>query len=198
MKSKKTFESKTFSLIIATVLVVATATIVLSIPEVRIRFGETEIDISPRRTDWTVMADNVPDPEAGTNSGICGFWVFETGSTYTAELTDQIAGYIDGGIGVNGTNLNNIPHEDEADSDFDLIVWVRFNATDAGGEVSNTKTNVTWAGNISSSTPPDAVHTWTADGFLHVNFVWNNGGSGFTLKRGQSVEIEDIIAQAFR
>ncbi|GAJ14820.1 unnamed protein product, partial [marine sediment metagenome] len=44
---------------------------------------------------WTVLgAQIVDDPEVGDNSGICGFYVFETGSTYTANLTSGDGGYM--------------------------------------------------------------------------------------------------------
>ena len=157
---------------------------------------ETAIEVKP--PVWRIVGsgESVPDPGSGDNTGICGFWVFETGSTYTAELNTSDTGYIDGGYGVNATDLENIPHTDEPNSDLALIVWARFNTSDASGDVNNTKCNMTWTGNITGTTAPDHIYHWTNGSFLHVNFVWDNANSGFTLQRSEQIEIQNIIIKS--
>lgn len=196
---KDIFKSKTFALSMAAVLMASAAVVVLAFPDISFKVGDTTISIKKSDKPWTVVGsgENVPDPDVGTNSGICGFWVFETGSTYTGELTAADAGYIDGGSGVNATELTNVPHSDEANSDFDLIVWVRYNNTDAGGDVSNTLCNITWDGNITSSTAPDHTYSWVDGDWLMVNFVWDNSNSGYTIERGETVEAYDMIPKAY-
>jgi len=145
---------------------------------------------------WTVLgAQTVDDPAAGTNSGICGFYVFETGSTYTANLTSGDAGYVGGGSAINATDID-VNHT----IGLDLIVWARFNNTDSGLDVQFVRCNLTWTGNITSTTAPDHTYVISAEGdFLWVNFVWDNSDAGYTINRGQTgVAIDDIIIKGYK
>lgn len=145
---------------------------------------------------WTVLgAQIVDDPDVGDNSGICGFYVFETGSTYTANLTSGDAGYIAGGSAINATNLD-VNHTIGQD----LIIWARFNNTDSGLDVQFTRCNMTWTGNITGSTAPDHTYvTATTASFVFVNFVWDNSDAGYTINRGQTgVAIDDIIIKGYK
>lgn len=145
---------------------------------------------------WTVLATNesVPDPAAGENSGICGFYVFVKGSTYTSNLTEG-GGYFAGGTQVNATNLD-IPHSTK----FDLIVWARFNDTDSGLDIQFTRCNMTWTTNISSSDAPDHIHiTGQNATMMWVNFVWDNSDVGFEINRNQKdIAIDDIIIKGYK
>ena len=145
---------------------------------------------------WTALgAQIVDDPAVGDNSGICGFYVFETGSTYTANLTSGTGGYIAGGAAINATNLD-IKHSTASD----LIVWARFNDTDSGLDVQFTRCNITWIGNITSSTAPDHTYvTATTGSFIFVNYVWDNSDSGYTIKRNQKdIPIDDITIKGYK
>ena len=145
---------------------------------------------------WTVLgAQIVDDSEAGNNSGICGFYVFETGSTYTSNLTNGTAGYVAGGAAINATNLD-INHTIGQD----LIVWARFNVTDSGLDVQFTRCNMTWIGNISSSGAPNHTYvTGTNATFMFVNYVWDNNNVGFTINRNQqNIAIDDIIIKGYK
>ena len=145
---------------------------------------------------WVVLgAQTVDDPALGTNSGICGFYVFETGSTYTANLTNADAGYVAGDSAINATNLD-INHTIGQD----LIVWARFNNTDSGLDVQFTRCNMTWTGNITGTTGPDhTVVTATNATLIWVNFVWDNANAGYTVNRGQSgIAIDDIIIKGYK
>ena len=145
---------------------------------------------------WTVLgAQSVDDPAAGANSGICGFYIFDTGSTYTANLTAGTGGYLSGGSANNATNLD-VPHGVA----FDMIVWARFNNTDSGLDVQYTRCNVTWVGNITGSTAPDHTHvTATTASFIYVNYVWDNANAGYTVNRNQkNVAIDDIIIHGYK
>jgi len=141
---------------------------------------------------WTVLgAQVVDDPTLGTNSGICGFYVFDADSTYTANLTSGTGGYYSGGSAINATNL---------DMQYtvmqDLVVWARFNVTDSGLDVSYTRCNMTWTGNITGSTAPDQTHvTGTGATFIWVNYVWED----YTCTRGQTgIAIDDIIIKGYK
>ena len=142
---------------------------------------------------WTVLGtgESVPDPATGTNSGICGFYVFVAGSSYVANLTSVTTGYVSGGAQVNCTNLN-MNHTIMQD----LIVWARFNVTDSGLDVSFTRCNMTWAGNITGSTAPDQTHvTGTGATFIWVNYVWED----YTCTRGQTgIAIDDITIHGYK
>ena len=145
---------------------------------------------------WTVLgAQAVDDPAVGTNSGICGFYVFVTGSTYTSNLTNADAGYIAGGSAINATNLD-VNHTIGQD----LIVWARFNNTDSGLDVDFTRCNLTWTGNITGTTAPDHIYV-TGDNasMMWVNFVWDNANAGYTVNRGQTgIAINDIIIKGYK
>lgn len=145
---------------------------------------------------WTVLgAQIVDDAEAGTNSGICGFYVFETGSTYTSNLTSGDGGYVSGGAAINATEIN-FRHTVGQD----LIVWARFNNTDSGLDVQFTRCNMTWTGNITSTTAPDHTHvTYSGPDFIFVNFVWDNSDAGYTCERDQKdIPIDDIIIKGYK
>ena len=139
---------------------------------------------------WTALgAQIVDDPALGDNSGICGFYVFETGSTYTANLTDATEGYVAGGQAINATNLD-IKHSTASD----LIVWARFNKTDSGLDLEFVDCNLTWIGNITGVTEPDHVYkTGENATMMWVNFVWDNSDAGYTIARNQkNIQIDGI------
>jgi len=140
---------------------------------------------------WTVLgAQAVDDPTTGANSGICGFYVFDAGSTYTANLTAGTGGYVSGGIGVNATTID-MKHTVLQD----LIVWARFNVTDSGLDVQFTRCNVTWVGNITGSTAPDQTHVTGTGTLMYVNYVWED----FTINRNQkNIAIDDIIIHGYK
>ncbi len=145
---------------------------------------------------WTVLgAQAVDDPDLGDNSGICGFYVFETGSTYTANLTNADAGYVAGGSAINATNLD-VNHTIGQD----LILWARFNNTDSGLDVQFARGNITWVGNITGSTAPDHTYvTATTGSFIFVNFVWDNANAGYTVNRNQQgIAIDDIQIKGYK
>lgn len=145
---------------------------------------------------WTVLGAQIVDnPAAGTNSGICGFYVFLTGSTYTSNLTSGTGGYYSGGSAINATEID-FPHSTACD----LIVWARINNTDSGLDVSFTSCNITWTGNITSSTAPDHTYvTATSATFIFVNYVWDNSNAGYTATRNEKdMEIEDITLKGFK
>ena len=144
---------------------------------------------------WTVLgAQIVDDPDVGDNSGICGFYVFETGSTYTSNLTSGTAGYVAGGSAINATNLD-IKHTVAQD----LIVWARFNDTDSGLSVEFVDCNLTWTGNITGVTAPDHTYVIATGGFLWVNFVWDNSNAGYTIVRNQkSIRIDGITIKGYK
>jgi len=139
-------------------------------------------------------AQIVDDPTLGDNSGICGFYVFDTGSTYTSNLTSGTGGYLAGGSAINATNLD-IPHSTASD----LILWARFNDTDSGLDVQFVRGNLTWVGNITGSTAPDHIHVIGTGAFLWVNFVWDNSNAGYTINRNQKdIPIDDIIIKGYK
>ena len=154
----------------------------------------TIMTYDPRQ--WTVLgAQVVDDPAVGINSGICGFYVFETGSTYTSNLTSGTAGYIAGDSAINATNLD-VNHT----IGMDLILWGRFNNTDSGLDVQFARGNITWVGNITGSTAPDHTYvTGTNASMMWVNFVWDNANAGYTVNRNQkNIAIDDIIIKGYK
>jgi len=144
---------------------------------------------------WTVLgAQIVDDPTLGDNSGICGFYVFVTGSTYTANLTSGTEGYVAGGSAINSTNLD-IKHSVAQD----LILWARFNDTDSGLDIQFARGNLTWIGNITSDEAPDHTYVIATGGFLWVNFVWDNAAAGYTITRNQkNIAIDDIKITGYK
>jgi len=154
---------------------------------------DVEIDtMEMREGQWTVLeAQVVDDPTAGANSGICGFYVFLADSTYTANLTSGTGGYVAGGSAINATNLD-IEHTVMQD----LIVWARFNDTDSGLDVSFTRCNLTWTGNITGTTAPDQTQViYTGANFIYVNYVWED----YTCNRNQKdIAIDDIIIKGYK
>jgi len=145
---------------------------------------------------WTVLgAQVVDDPAAGTNSGVCGVYVFVTGSTYSANLTSGTTGFIAGNEAINATNLD-VNHT----IGMDLILWGRFNTTDSDLDVQFARGNMTWTGNITGSTAPDHTYvTGTNATMMWVNFVWDNANAGYTVNRGQTgIAIDDIIIKGYK
>jgi hypothetical protein len=144
---------------------------------------------------WTVLgAQIVDDPTSGTNSGICGFYVFETGSTYTSNLTSGTDGYVAGGSAINATNLD-INHTIGQD----LIVWARFNDTDSGLDIQFAECNMTWVGNITADQAPDHIYVTGTGDFMFVNFVWDNANAGYTITRNQkNIAIDDIVIKGYK
>lgn len=141
---------------------------------------------------WTVLgAQVVDDPEAGDNSGTCGFYVFLADSTYTANLTSGDAGYVSGGSAINATNID-FQHTVMQD----LIVWARYNVTDSGLDIQFARCNMTWTGNITADQAPDQIHvTHTSATFMYVNFVWED----YTCARNQkNIAIDDIIITGYK
>jgi len=141
---------------------------------------------------WTVLGSQiVDDPTLGTNSGICGFYVFVANSTYTANLTSGTGGYVSGGSAINATNIDFMHTVMQ-----DLIVWARINNTDCGLDVQFTRCNITWAGNITGTTAPDQTHvTGTSGSFIFVNYVWED----YTCTRNQkNIPIDDIIITGYK
>jgi len=141
---------------------------------------------------WTVLgAQVVDDPAAGANSGICGFYVFEADSTYTANLTSGTGGYVSGGAAINATEID-FRHTVMQD----LIVWARYNTTDSGLDVQFARCNMTWVGNITADQAPDQTHvTGTNATMMWVNFVWED----YTCTRNQkNIAIDDIIIKGYK
>jgi len=175
--------------------------IILSILMIPLSEQQTQSEIKTQtipeeRTQWVILGDQiVDDPTTGTNSGICGFYVFETGSTYTSNLTSGTSGYVSGGSAINSTDLN-IKHTVMQD----LIVWARFNDTDSGLDVSFTRCNLSWTGNITSTTAPDhTIVTYSGDDMIYVNYVWDNSDTGYTSTRNQKkIPIDDIIIRGYK
>ena len=145
---------------------------------------------------WTAIgAQIVDDPTTGANSGICGFYVFDAGSTYTANLTSGTGGYIAGDAAINATELD-VAHS----TAFDIVVWARFNDTDSGLDVQFTRCNITWTGNVTGTTAPDATYvTGTSGSFIWVNYVWTNSAAGYEINRNQKdIPIDDIIIKGYK
>ena len=145
---------------------------------------------------WTALgAQIVDDPAVGDNSGICGFYIFDTGSTYTSNLTSGTGGYHAGGSAINATNLD-MPHSVPVD----LIVWARFNDTDSGLDIQFARCNLTWVGNITSTTAPDHIHvTGTSSEMMWANFVWDNSNAGYEIARNQKdIPIDNINITGYK
>jgi len=145
---------------------------------------------------WTVLgAQIVDDPTLGDNSGICGFYIFETGSTYTSNLTSGTGGYLAGGSAINATNLD-MPHSTATD----LILWARFNDTDSGLDIQFARGNLSWVGNITADQAPDHIYvTATSAKFMYVNFVWDNSNAGYTINRNQKdIPIDNINITGYK
>jgi len=145
---------------------------------------------------WTALgAQVVDDPATGENSGICGFYIFDTGSTYTSNLTSETEGYVSGGIGINATTID-MKHTVGQD----LIVWARFNNTDSGLDIKFARCNLTWTGNITSTEAPDHTYvTHTSSNFMWVNFVWDNSDAGYTIERDEkNIDISNINIRGYK
>ena len=148
----------------------------------------------PNNRQWTVLGtgESVPNPATGTNSGICGFYVFNAGSTYADNLTAGTGGYYSGSNANNATNLD-FQHTVNQD----LIVFARINNTDCGLDISYTRCNMTCAaiGIGSSDAPDQTVEIASNASFIWVNFVWED----VTCTRGQTgIQISDIILKGYK
>jgi len=157
--------------------------------------SSTAVFFSGDSRQWTVLgAQVVDDPAAGVNSGICGFYIFDTGSTYTSNLTSGTGGYIAGDEAIYATNLD-IDHS----TAFDIIVWARFNDTDSGLDVQFTRCNITWVGNVTGTTAPDATYVTGTGSLMYVNYVWTNSAAGYEIARNQkNIAIDDIIIHGYK
>ena len=199
LEDKKVMENKTkIGAIAVVVFAIGIICSILMIPlsEQQIQSEIITKTIPEERKQWVVLeAQIVDDPTTGTNSGICGFYVFETGSTYTSNLTSGTSGYVAGGSAINATNLD-IKHTVGQD----LIVWARFNDTDSGLDVDFTRCNLTWTGNITGTTAPDhTIVTYSGANFIYVNYVWDNSNAGYTINRNQKdIPIDDIILSGYK
>jgi len=145
---------------------------------------------------WTAIgAQAVDDPATGTNSGICGVYIFVTGSTYTSNLTGATGGYLGGDPANNATTIDT-PH----DQNFDIIVWARFNTTDTDLDIQFAECNLTWTGNITATEPPDHIHKTGFNGtMMWVNFVWDNSDVGYDIIRNQkNIDISNINIKGYK
>jgi len=129
----------------------------------------------------------------GTNSSIEEIYIVLTGQTYTSNLTNT-SGYWLAGASHHSHNNTHRSSQVNHSTAFDIVVLVRWNATHAW-ETSNSTWMLQYV-NLTVDCPALSIDdlamsefnvSATNNGYMWVNYVANNSGSGYTLSRGQSI-----------
>jgi hypothetical protein len=147
---------------------------------------------------WRPLAD--ADPGAG-NSGVLNIFIYphsaDPGTDYATNITEGAA-YAYGHL--NSTATGNVPY----DTTFDIVVKVRYNATHA-----KCSSNATWMMGwvnatircpdlgINSNTTMSKINITAGVDFIWVHYYMNNGGAGYTISHGETVNATHIITRAY-
>jgi hypothetical protein len=150
---------------------------------------------------WHNVAMAEGDPGAGA-SGVLEIYVYphqaDPGTAYQANLSTVSAyGYSDN---LNASAGSNIPY----DTAFDIVVKCRFNTTHAYNTTASkwmdswVRANITCANlEISSLSAMTWMQITNNSEYMWGNFYINNGGTGYMISRGESVNITLFSIQAY-
>jgi hypothetical protein len=136
------------------------------------------------------------DPGAG-NSGILEIFIYETGGTYTTNLTEGDASTL-GWASADATEID-VAHS----TAFDVVVKVRGNAThckrDAVWFNTDLRVRITWSDESLTDEVCEMaeIENNTANTYLWLNFYIDNSDSGYTLSKSQTTEIQNIKFEAY-
>jgi hypothetical protein len=192
MKERKYMKSAAIAMIVIGVVV---GVIVVS------NMNPTQLIQTIGQKGWHNMALAEGDPGAGA-SGILEIYIYphqaDPATAYQANLSTEAAfGYSDN---LNASAGSNIPY----DTAFDIVVKCRFNTTHAynatGAEWMDSwiRANITCANlGITASSAMVWVRIGSNSTYMYGNFYINNGGAGYTIYRGQSVNVTLLRLQAY-
>jgi len=149
-------------------------------------------------------------PAAGASGILEIFIINHTADHFYAE--ENTSATLEGHCTANGLGFVNADNQ-ELDiahtTDFDIVVRVRGNATNCqrGAAWFDTDLNVTLTysdGSESDAQPdgrttfPNAAFNTSSYTYLYVNFYWDDsGGSGYSISKGATSEIESIEFAAY-
>lgn len=168
---------------VVTMVVMFSSQVTNTIPEIN-----EEIEEAIRR--WQPLADY--DPGSG-NCGVVNIYIYPhqaaPAGVYNANLTEGNAytfGHLNTSFDANGY----VPY----DTTFDIVVEYRYNNTVAYNTTGSTYemdwiyANLTNADlGIAVPTTMSELEVWSNSSFIGVNFYMNNGGAGYTITHGESI-----------
>jgi hypothetical protein len=122
------------------------------------------------------------------------------GTAYASNLSNASASCYEFHDGLNANLGNNVPY----DTPFDMVLKCEYNDTHAYNTTSSqwmmdwVKGLITCADlGISADTEMSEVHIWNNSAEMEVHFYMNNGGTGYTISHGESVNSTNFKQQAY-
>lgn len=122
-------------------------------------------------------------------------------TAYTTNITEAASyAHFDGTPTMNESLEGNVPYA----TTFDIVVKCQFNATHAYNSTGHTwmhswvRANITCADlGIGALTAMTLANVTATAGFIWIQFYINNSNAGYTITHGQSVNITELVVQAF-
>lgn len=153
---------------------------------------------------WRPVLGADGDPGAG-KSGMLEIFIYphaaNPAATYAANLSSANA-YAARNTW-NGSLTGDVPY---APTTFDIVIKVRWNKTHAYNASSTTtkwelgyvRANLTCAAlSIGADTAMSEVNITSSATYIWVNYYANNGGAGYTVSHGQTVNVTSVKLQAY-
>jgi len=152
-------------------------------------------------TPWGVLGEADLGEEAG---GILEIYFVNHSATYVGENTSAtIEGWCDAN-NLGYTEIDDFEVELAHSVAFDVVVRVRGNVSQCyrTDQFFDTDLRVRWTSSdlsVGADTEMTGVvtHNESTEGFLFMNFESKGGGSGFTLTKDQSADIDSIKFEAY-
>jgi len=150
---------------------------------------------------WRALGEE-NDPGAG-ECGVMSIYIFphdaDPGTTYASNITEG-GSYTYGYLNSSGDTNGYVPY----DTAFDIVVKYRFNDTVAYNTTGSTwemdwvRGNITCTDlGIDADTGMDEVQIDTNDDYMWVHYYMNNGGAGYTITHGESVNITSLTFEGY-
>lgn len=146
------------------------------------------------------------DPGAGA-SGILEIFIVNHSAAPSDAYNENTSATIEGWCTANGLGYATADDSDVEiayDTTFDIVVRVRGNTTHCyrTDKFYDTDLNVTiTSADLSISADTDCTRVVSSNDtgydFIYVNFYLNNGGSGYTISKGSTAEIQNIKFAAY-
>jgi len=149
-------------------------------------------------------------PAAGESSILIIYFInHSAGDYYYAQENNSatLEGYCNAS-GLGYANADDQELDIAHSTAFDIVIKVRGNATHCKHGAtwwdSDLNVTITWSDKALTNDQPDGNTTYpqanmntSAFGYLYTIFYWDNGGAGYTINKGQTTEVGDIIFAAY-
>ncbi len=135
------------------------------------------------------------DPGTGASGFLEVFIVDHDSGPYTSNISEGDANVI--GYANSDSFSIDIPHS----TAFDIVVWTRANTSDANDGSWNTsliRCNMTATDlGITTLTSMSEEQIGTNSTYIWVNYYLDNGGSGYTINRDETANIDEILYEHY-